>query len=707
VVFGPDLGADAHALAGDLRGEFCVAVAGTVISRGENVSKTTCRPARSRSRARRLEVFSAADPLPLQVADDDKIDALETTRLKYRYLDLRRPSLQKNFVLRSRMATLTRITLAELGFLELETPYMVKYTPGGARNFLVPSRLNPGQFYALAESPQIFKQLFMVAGMDKYFQICRCFRDEDLRNDRQPEFTQIDVEISYATPDRVHAPIEALITRAWKDILGVALPAVPAHDVGRGDGQVRVGQAGPALRARVLRHQGPRRRLGVPRVQRGGRGQGHLRAGGARGDADPRAHRQADRAGQEARVGRREGPRVGRVGADGAWNSPLTKNLSAEIQAAITERAGARPGSVLLIVADSFHTTHQALNALRLELRDSLNLVEKSGRGPWQFLWVTDFPLFERSDKGWVSSHHPFTSPRTQDVPLLDTDPGQVLAQAYDLVLNGNEIGGGSIRIHRSDVQAKIFAVLGLDEAQVQQKFGFLLEAFRYGPPPHGGIALGLDRISMLMAGASSLRDVIAFPKTQKGTDLMTNCPNSADEAQMAELFIRHRRCPARVRGRRSEGGCHHFADDVGERAASCGSACWPASRARRAWCSARRTCRGGGWGWSAGSRGCTRSRGSRPKKAFWVGWLTGIITVFWGFIWLTELLDKFAGFGTVPRLFIHLLFAAFQGLQWALPARRSTGCAGGPAATCCCWRRCAGSRARRCCRTCSRRTWR
>ena len=549
VVFGPDLGADAHALAGDLRGEFCVAVAGTVIARGENSNKNMAT-GEIEVEAHRLEVFSSAEPLPLQVADDDKIDALETTRLKYRYLDLRRPSLQKNFVLRSRMATLTRITLAELGFLELETPYMVKYTPGGARNFLVPSRLNPGQFYALAESPQIFKQLFMVAGMDKYFQICRCFRDEDLRNDRQPEFTQIDVEISYATPDRVMGPIETLISRAWQELLGIELPR-PFPRMTWAEAMGRYGSDKPDLRfgleffdvKDLVGESGFRVFTEAPHVKGICVPAEH---------AEPLSRARIDKLTElvkKRESGGAKGLAWARVGEGGAWNSPLTKNLSAEIQAAISERAGAKPGSVLLIVADGFHTTHQALNALRLELRDSLNLVEKAGRPPWQFLWVTDFPLFEQSDKGWVSSHHPFTSPRTDHIPLLDKDPGQVLAQAYDLVLNGNEIGGGSIRIHRPDVQAKIFEVLGLDMGQIQQKFGFLLEAFKYGPPPHGGIALGLDRISMLMSGAGSLRDVIAFPKTQKGTDLMTGCPNNADEAQMAELFIRHRPLPGEGEG--------------------------------------------------------------------------------------------------------------------------------------------------------------
>ncbi len=548
VVFDPDIAGSAHAAASELRGEFCVAIAGSVVSRGTNVNPNM-PTGEVEIQARSLEVFSTADALPSNVADDAELDANENNRLKYRYLDLRRPSLQKNFVLRSRLATLTRVTLSELGFLELETPYMVKYTPGGARNFLVPSRLNPGQFYALAESPQIFKQLFMVAGMDKYFQICRCFRDEDLRNDRQPEFTQIDVEISYATPARVQAPIEALIRRAWKDILGVELPAEFPR-MTWAEAMARFGSDKPDVRfglefidlKDIVAESGFRMFTEAP----------HVKA-----LCVPPEHNEALTRGRIEKLtelvkkresGGAKGLAWARVGEGGAWTSPLTKNLAPEIMAAINARAGAQPGSILLIVADGFHTTHQALGALRLELRDSLGLVAKAGKAPWQFLWVTDFPLFEKTEKGWVSSHHPFTSPRADHIPLLDIDPAQVLAQAYDLVLNGNEVGGGSIRIHRSDVQAKIFATLGLSEAQTQQKFGFLLEAFRYGPPPHGGIALGLDRLSMLMAGATSLRDVIAFPKTQRGTDLMTGCPSGADDEQLAELFIQSRGLPTEER---------------------------------------------------------------------------------------------------------------------------------------------------------------
>ena len=545
VVFDPELSASAHAAAQDLRGEFCVAIEGTVVSRGDN--KNPAMPTGEiEVQARTLEVFSSADTLPFNVADDADLDASEGNRLKYRYLDLRRPSLQKNFVLRSRLATLTRMTLAEAGFLELETPYMVKYTPGGARNFLVPSRLNPGQFYALAESPQIFKQLFMVAGMDKYFQICRCFRDEDLRNDRQPEFTQIDVEISYATPERVQAPIEALVRRAWQDILGVTLPEKFPR-MTWAEAMARYGSDKPDLRfglefvdlKDVVADSGFRVFTGAPYVKGLCLGPEHAESFSTRGRLDKLTALVKKR-----ESGGAKGLAWARVQQDGSWDSPLAKNLPAPTMTAINERMGAQPGSVILIVADDFHVTHAALNALRLELRDSLDLVAKAGKDPWQFLWVTDFPLFEKSEKGWVSSHHPFTSPRADHVALLDTDPSQVLAQAYDLVLNGNEIGGGSIRIHRSDIQAKIFATLGLTEAQTQQKFGFLLEAFKYGPPPHGGIALGLDRISMLMAGATSLRDVIAFPKTQKGTDLMTGCPSGADDEQLAELFIRRAQLP-------------------------------------------------------------------------------------------------------------------------------------------------------------------
>ncbi|HRI09375.1 MAG TPA: aspartate--tRNA ligase [Nannocystaceae bacterium] len=542
--FGPDIDAEAFRVAGELGLESCVAVAGKVVARGDNANRSMAT-GEIEVEVTRVEVFSKADPLPINVADDDRLDAHENTRLRYRYLDLRRPVLQRNFILRSKVATLARQTLADEGFLELETPYMVKYTPGGARNFLVPSRLSPGRFYALAESPQIFKQLFMVAGFDKYFQITRCFRDEDLRNDRQPEFTQIDIEMSFATPERVYAAMEHLVSRLWRDVLDVELPR-PFQRMTWAEAIGRYGSDKPDLRFGLEFHD-------VADLFRGTGFKVFADAPYVKGICVPREH-----AGSLSRAkidkltelvkkresGGAKGLAYAKILDDGTWQAGFAKLCDPATLAACAERMGATPGSLLFFVADDFHTTHAALNALRLELRDSLGLVAKD-ESQWRFLWVTDFPLFERSDKGtWVSSHHPFTSPRPDHVPFLDTDPGQVRAQAYDLVLNGNEIGGGSIRIHRSDVQAKIFEVLGLDEAAIQQKFGFLLEAFRYGPPPHGGIAFGLDRLAMLMCGAPSLRDVIAFPKTQRGTDLMTNCPNEADEEQMAELFIQHRPLP-------------------------------------------------------------------------------------------------------------------------------------------------------------------
>ncbi|MGB1012745.1 MAG: aspartate--tRNA ligase [Nannocystaceae bacterium] len=543
VVFGPDIHAETHVLADTLRSEFCVGIAGKVISRGDN--KNTKMPTGLiEVEADAIEIFSASDALPFNVADDDRLDTNENLRLKYRYLDLRRPSLQRNFILRSRLSTTARTALAEEGFLELETPYMVKYTPGGARNFLVPSRLSPGNFYALAESPQIFKQLFMVAGLDKYFQITRCFRDEDLRNDRQPEFTQIDIELSFATPERVFAHMEKLMSRLWKEVLGVEL-SLPIPRLTWAEAMGRYGCDKPDLRFGLELHD-------IAALVKDCGFRVFESAAHVKGICVPAKY--ADKLNRSrldkltAFVKKREsggakGLAWARVQPDGSWKAPFAKLLTAETMSAVGSHMGAEPGSVLLFIADDFHTTHAALNALRLELRDYLGLVE--GSEPWKFCWVTDFPLLEQNEKGqWVSSHHPFTSPRPEHIQYLLTDPGKVLAQAYDLVLNGNEIGGGSIRIHRSDVQSKVFTALGLSEEEIEQKFGFLLNAFKYGPPPHGGIAFGLDRIAMLMCHASSLRDVIAFPKTQRGSDLMTGCPGPADLPQLEELYVRHRPLP-------------------------------------------------------------------------------------------------------------------------------------------------------------------
>lgn len=544
VVFGPDIDPAAHQGGEGLRSEFCIGISGKVIDRADNENPHMPTGA-IEVEVNELEIFSTSETPPFTVSDDDRLDTNENVRLRHRYLDLRRPSLQRNFATRAKISYITRRTLADAGFYELETPYMVKYTPGGARNFLVPSRLHPGSFYALAESPQIYKQLFMVSGFDKYFQITRCFRDEDLRNDRQPEFTQIDVEMSFATPERVFAPIEQLMASVWSEVLGVEL-TLPLPRLTWDEAMARFGSDKPDLRFGLeLRDATEASRSCGFRVFEA--------AECVKGLCIP-----ADKVGTLSRsqldkltdfVKKREhGGAKGlawvRVKEGGTWEAPFAKNVNDEAKAAINTAMGAEPGSLMLFIADTWDTVHTVLGTLRLHLRDRLDLLEGNDE-PWRFVWVTDFPLFEKNDKGqWASSHHPFTSPRTEHLDLLTSDPGVVRAQAYDLVLNGNEIGGGSIRIHQSDVQAKVFTALGLTDEEAEAKFGFLLEAFRYGPPPHGGIALGLDRVAMLVCKADSLRDVIAFPKTQRGQDLLTGCPTRADEPQLEELYIRHRPLP-------------------------------------------------------------------------------------------------------------------------------------------------------------------
>ena len=543
VVFEPGTNAEAHGLAGELRGEFCIGVAGVVVERGGH-KNPNLPTGEIELKADKLTIFSRSETPPFEIVDDTA--AGETVRLKHRYLDLRRPALQRNFLVRSTIYQTTRRTLAENGFAEIETPFMVKYTPGGARNFLVPSRLNPHQFYALAESPQIFKQLFMVAGMDRYFQIVRCFRDEDLRLDRQPEFTQIDLEMSFVAEEDVQGVVEKLMAALWKDVLGIEL-TLPFPRLSYAEAMDKYGSDKPDLRFElplidlteiVTRHDGG----GVGLLQSAVKTPGGI----VKGWRLPAAHAKAlsradlDKLEEFAKGFGARGLARARIGEGGVWAQSPMKTMTEDLRRAINDAAGLGDGDLLFLQFGAKKLVNAVLGGLRLHVADKLGLIPRSkGKEGWRFAWITDFPLFEHTEEGkFVAAHHPFTSPNAADIDRLESDPGSVRARAYDLVLNGNEIAGGSIRIHRSDLQARVFRALGLSDEDANAKFGFLLEAFKYGPPPHGGIAAGVDRLAMLLCGADSLRDVIAFPKTQKGTDMMTEAPGPVAKRQLDELHI-------------------------------------------------------------------------------------------------------------------------------------------------------------------------
>jgi aspartyl-tRNA synthetase len=519
-----------------LRSEWCIGVTGVVRSRGGNINDKLATGEIEVS-VDDIEVFSKAETPPFMI--DDNTDTNEQTRLKYRYLDLRRPRMQKNIIARSTITRTTREYLSRNGFLEIETPFMVKYTPGGARNFLVPSRLNPGSFYALAESPQIFKQLLMVAGYERYFQIVRCFRDEDLRLDRQPEFTQIDIEMSFVNEHILQTTMEGLVAALWKNVKGIELK-LPLRRMTYAEAMEKYGVDKPDLRLDLVLCEVTE----AAKASNYGIFQQVVAGGGIvkclRVPKHDKLTRQVlDGLADFAKTYGAQAAWV-KVGDGGAWSGGPAAKAYAEPARAETNRvAGAQPGDVLIFVANKPKIANTCLGGIRLHIGDKLGLVRKD---EWQFMWLTDPPLFEVEDDGSVAAaHHPFTSPRVEDEHLLETAPGKVLARAYDLVLNGVEIGGGSIRIHRSELQARVFAALGISEEQRAQKFGFLLDAFKYGPPPHGGIAFGLDRLAMLLCEADSLRDIIAFPKTQKGSDLMTDCPTPVSKKQLDELFIQLR----------------------------------------------------------------------------------------------------------------------------------------------------------------------
>jgi aspartyl-tRNA synthetase len=543
VVFVADVRPEVHALAGDLRLEYCIGIRGTVVSRGGNVNPKL-KTGEIEIHATDLTIFNRSEPTPFPI--EDKVETSEEKRLQYRYLDLRRAPLQKTLMTRAKVNHLTRNYFSEHGFLELETPFMVKYTPGGARNFLVPSRLSPGKFYALAESPQLFKQLYMMAGFDRYFQIVRCFRDEDLRLDRQPEFTQIDVEMSFVEQNDIFEVIEGLVVKLWKEILGVELPrpflrmtyAESMAKYGNDKPDLRFDMAHVVLTDLVKQHDGG----GVPLMGDAVKAGGIVKA--LRVPASAGFSRTDIEKLEEYVKGMgAKGLARAKIGEGGEWTqSPLAKNITPEMRAAINAACGAQPGDLLLFQFGKEGMVHTVMANLRVHLAKRMGLIPEYGSGgQWRYLWVVDPPLFEYDEesKTWAAAHHAFTRPHDEDLPYLESDPGRVNCYRYDLVLNGFELGGGSVRLHDPEVQARVFKAMGISDEEARTKFGFLLDALKMGAPPHGGIALGMDRTVMLLTGAESLRDVVAWPKTQKGTDLMTGAPGDVDAKQLREINVK------------------------------------------------------------------------------------------------------------------------------------------------------------------------
>ena len=527
-------GSETFAKAEKLRAEFCIAVVGKLEKRA-GATNENLETGHLEVIAKEMRILSEAATPPFPIEEDSKTK--EDLRLKYRYLDLRRPDIQRNIMLRSRVATLTRAFLAENGFLEIETPTLIKSSPEGARDYLVPSRVHPGKFYALPQSPQLFKQLLMCSGYDRYFQLARCYRDEDLRADRQPEFTQIDMELSFVDVDDVIEINEKLISRLFKDILNVEI-SLPIPRMTWQEAMDRYGSDKPDLRfgmelknvSEVVKNT--EFSVFSDAIKNGGSVRGINVSGQA---SMPR--KKIDALVSFAKDYGAKGLAYLAIEEDGSIKSSFTKFLKEEKIKELVDKMEGKPGDLLLFAADKNKTVWAVLGALRVHIAESLGLLKKDD---FKFLWVTEFPLFEYSEEDgrYYAVHHPFTSPMDEDFEYIDSDPGRVRAKAYDIVLNGTEIGGGSVRIHQSDLQAKMFDVLGLSKEVANERFGYLLEAFKYGVPPHAGLAYGFDRVVMLMVGADSIRDVIAFPKVKDASDLMINAPDTVDKAQLDELYI-------------------------------------------------------------------------------------------------------------------------------------------------------------------------
>lgn len=529
-----DCGAENFAKAEKLRSEFVIAVTGRVEARSGAVNPNLATGA-IEVRAKSMRVLSESETPPFPIEENSKTK--EELRLKYRFLDLRRPDLQRNMMVRSRVATLTRAFLADEGFLEIETPTLIKSTPEGARDYLVPSRVHPGSFYALPQSPQLFKQLLMCSGYDRYFQIARCYRDEDLRADRQPEFTQIDMELSFVDVDEVLDVNERLLQKLFKEICDYDLP-LPLPRMTWQEAMDRLGSDKPDLRFGMELQdvsdvvKGCEFAVFKNALENGGsvrginaEGQGHM----------PR--KKIDALVEYAKGFGAKGLAYVAINEDGSLKSSFAKFMTEEEMGALVAAMGGKPGDLLLFAADRNKVVYDVLGNLRLELARQLDLLKKDD---FKFLWVTEFPLLEYSEEEgrFVAMHHPFTMPMDEDLQYIDSDPGRVRAKAYDIVLNGVEMGGGSVRIHQGDVQSKMFEVLGFTPERANDQFGFLLEAFKYGVPPHAGLAYGFDRMVMLMVGADSIRDVIAFPKVKDASCLMTEAPTPVDPAQLKELGI-------------------------------------------------------------------------------------------------------------------------------------------------------------------------
>ena len=536
VVFNPEIHADVHAKAHQLRSEWVIAVQGRVERRPPAMENSNLKTGAIEVLVDTLRVLNSSltPPFPL----DEEVEVSENLRLKYRYIDLRRPSMAANLIMRHRASQSVRAYLDQKKFLEIETPVLTRSTPEGARDYLVPSRVNPGKFYALPQSPQLFKQLLMVSGLDRYYQIVRCFRDEDLRADRQPEFTQIDMELSFIEEEDIYEIIEGMMLKVFKDVLNIELSA-PFARMNYDEALARFGTDRPDTRfgLELVDLTETVRDCSFNVFQTVVKKGGLVKSINAKGCGDFSRKDLDDLTGYVGLFGAK-GLAWVKVKSGGEWQSPITKFFEDGERKAISEKLGAEENDVLFFVADSGTIVHQALSELRLQLGRRLGLINRGGDN---FVWVVDFPLLEydHDEKRHMAVHHPFTAPKEEDIELLQKDPGRVRSKAYDLVLNGIEIGGGSIRIHQKEQQDVIFAALGIAKEEAEDKFGFLLQALELGAPPHGGIAFGLDRLLMIMAGRETIRDVIAFPKTQKATCPLTEAPASVARKQLTELYLR------------------------------------------------------------------------------------------------------------------------------------------------------------------------